>query len=258
MREQFMLYRLIVTLLLLSFSYSCANVENEPTATILKPEVDPYSFMGKLKKDIICKDIIFLHVDARQDLIEGQRVGRGESLGKIQSYPLLFSEKFNSEYLESQKLYNSRDYLSAANILTKAIQEEPDNPFLLNQYARSLFWIPSFKKDSFDTYSKLIHILDKQTKEQDSVVIDLWFAEAYWKIASLHLDQGEYQKAIFEISRFLIGYAGHLSNQAYEQAFEYLAEAHYYLKETENAKYFAKLALDINPQNKKVKIYMGN
>ena len=89
-------------------------------------------------------------------------------------------------------------------MLAGAYRDEPTNPFVLNAYARTLFWIDDRRDQSLDLNRRLIALLDQQGGTNDSVVVvDLWFHEAYWKIASLYLDRGEYKNAAVEITRFI-------------------------------------------------------
>jgi len=75
---------------------------------------------------------------------------------------------------------------------------------------------------------------------------DLWFREAYWKIASLYLDRGDYRSAAFEITRFLVGCSPQ-DPTTLRQAFDYLVETYYNLRDDEMVRLWAARALRLDP-----------
>ena len=179
-------------------------------------------------------------------------VERGQFMGKVQETPLRFSEKHDDTIRKAEELYSKKRFQEVAEILYPALHDEPGNLFILNGIARTLFWIREKRPESFDLCKKLISSLDDGIKNKEStILVDMWFFEAYWKLGSLYLDRKEYEKAIFEITRAM--YAMFIIKvddpPFYEQALSYLCEAYYFLGNYPFAKYFACKALEINPSN---------
>jgi tetratricopeptide (TPR) repeat protein len=136
-------------------------------------------------------------------------------------------------------------------LLRPALQDEPENWFLLNELARTLFWIKEGKYESFILYKRLIDLQDSKARtkgRRDVVLIDMRFPEAYWKIGCLYLDRREYDQAAYEISRALLFLPR--SGPLYEPALSYLCEAYYHLGNYTFAKYLGNRVLEFNPGNK--------
>ena len=88
-----------------------------------------------------------------------------------------------------------------------------------------------------------------------SVVIDAWFADAYWKLGTLYMDRAEYDKAAFEISRCLA--TGRSMPAALtDQAYSYLTKAHYHLGDYATAEALGRLTLRHNPDNQYVRPFL--
>ncbi len=175
------------------------------------------------------------------------RFGAGDSIGAVEPYPERLSRHHDATIARADSLYNQHRYREAAALLEGAYREEPANPFIVNADARTLFQIDDQRDRSFELYSTLIASLDRQGGTNDSVVfVDLWFQEAYWKIASLYLDRGEYKSAAFEISRFLAA-AAPRQIQARRQAMDFLVEAYFHLGEDEMVRLWAAQALRLDP-----------
>jgi tetratricopeptide (TPR) repeat protein len=179
---------------------------------------------------------------------------KGQYMGRIQAAPSRFSERHDDTIRRAEELYSAKRFPEAAQMLYSALHGEPENPFILNELARTLFWIEEKRPESFAYYKKLISLLDASVEDRHSTIrIDMWFSEAYWKLGCLYLDRNEYEKAIFEITRGMFGILSTNPGQpSYDQLLSYLCEAYYFLGNYTFAKYFACKALEINPKNEYV------
>ena len=197
------------------------------------------------------------HLEVAEDLaqrLEGTgpfTVEKGERIGKIIKRPSLLSQKHGDSIRRARDLYSKNRFREAAEILYPALRDEPENLFIMDELARTLFWIQEERSESFNLYKRLISSLDASFKEEREIVlVDMWFCEAYWKLGCLHLDRKEYEKAIFEITRGMTGMLIENPEQpGYEQALSYLCEAYHFLGNHTFAKYFACKTLEINPNN---------
>ena len=174
----------------------------------------------------------------------------------MQKLPTRYSEKHHETIIKARQLYNEKKYQETIALLLPAQEDEPNNLFILNDLARSMYWVEHMRPESFKYYRKLVDLIDSRHKSDEHVVvIDLWFAEAYWKLGTLYLDRHEYERAAYEITKAIV--AG-IDNAPfiYEQALSYLTEAYFYIGDYELAKYFYYQALSVNPKNKYVLKYM--
>ena len=182
---------------------------------------------------------------------------RAQKIGKIEPIPKTLSDSFHDEIIKSKDYYNNGLYEKAYNVLQKAIEAEPKNPFILEPFARALYQIPEQKRFSYDIYKRLISILDNSNKDNlNTITINMWFREAYWKLGTLHMDFGEWEKAQLEINRFLMSIQELKGSFVYVQALEYLTECYFELKIPELYEHFAKRTLFYNPENEYVKNYI--
>ncbi len=183
---------------------------------------------------------------------EGFHFQTGESIGVIDSYPPHLTQGHDGTLERAGSLYNRQRYSEAAALLAPAYRDEPGNAFVLNAYARTLFRIDGERDRSFDMYRRLIALLDRQGGTGDSLVsVDLWFGEAYWKVASLYLDRGDYKNAAFEISRFLAANPPR-DPRMLAQAFDYLVEAFVHLGDTEMVQLWGARTLRLHPADEYV------
>ncbi|HEV8263917.1 MAG TPA: hypothetical protein VGQ06_03130 [Gemmatimonadales bacterium] len=208
-----------------------------PDSVAVTGEPSPYAIFGA--RHLRLMHLVPFDTAARH-------VAPGEPIGKIEDHPARFSLRHHATILKARELYARRQFAEAAALLARAYVDEPDNPFVADEYARTLFWIDDRRDESFRVYRKLIEQLDRRHGTSDSVVaVDAWFAESYWKVASLYLDRGEWEPAAFEITRYLaIRGLG-----PDEQVFTYLAEAYVHLGRTEFARWSAGQALRVNPRS---------
>jgi tetratricopeptide (TPR) repeat protein len=181
----------------------------------------------------------------------------GEVLGQVSPYPEKLSENFDTQINKSKELYNQQKYNKASKILNKALKMEPENPFILNEYARSLYRLDDKSDVCYDTYKNLIRILDSTYNNSDSIlVIDVWFREAYWKLGVLHMDFGNWSDGFYEINRFLCSIQGEKGELVYEQALSYLTECAFEMGNYDLCLHFANRTLYYNPKNDYVKYYL--
>lgn len=253
LKTRFVLLACICCILLIACSQK--NVKLSPR------DID----MGKIRFFSLSgsRDFFIAHVEAKKEL-EGKPFEPGESLGHIMPFPKTLSEKYNAEILKSNELYEQRDYKQAAVILKLPIELEPYNAFILEAYAKALYR-QNLREESFVYYKRLIDLLNRGPKMNDkkmtenTIVIDFWFVDAYWKYGTLLMDRGEWKAAAFEISRFLLMNRNMCSQQPNlcVQAFSYLTEANFEMKEYNIARYYAEIALALDPSNGYVKSYLA-
>lgn len=187
-----------------------------------------------------------------------EAVKAGELVGNAAPLPAIRSARFERELRQSEVLYEDSRYDEAAAAVQQAVGSEASDPFILEAYARALYWVPGRREDSFSAYRRLVQTLDHvgASVNPDYVFVDLWFGEAYWKLAALYLDHGSYRPAICEIARTF--YTHRMDQQAAvsEQALGYLAEAYFRLGNTDRAAFFAREAIRRNPGNTSVTRYL--
>jgi tetratricopeptide (TPR) repeat protein len=178
------------------------------------------------------------------------------ALAKAQPLPVVQSERHQKEIDASMRLYEEGKYVEAARAVHAAVKDEPENEFLLECYARALYRTDSYRQSSFEIYKRLITLLDRK-EEPSNIGMDVWFVEAYWKYGTLLMDRHEWEKAAFEISRALA--TSYMVNQGQAfalQAYSYLAEAYFHMGRYDVAKYYAEVALQINPKNEYAQYYL--
>jgi len=195
------------------------------------------------------KDIVLIHVN-KTFSGEEATVEMDETIGQIEPFPEILSKQFDSNIKKSQELYNKGDYLGAAKELEFAYKTEPKNLFISFNYARALYWVDSEFEKSFDIYKKIVDQLDKENGNSDTVLtVDMWFREAYWKLATLYMDKKDWVEAFHLINRFLLSIRDFKGQPVYTQSLEYLTECSYYMKEFELAEHFANRTLHFDPNN---------
>ncbi|MDR6563138.1 MULTISPECIES: hypothetical protein [unclassified Arcicella] len=209
------------------------------------------------------------------DSLENKNVEVGVIFGKTAPFPNVLSKKFDKTIKQSQVFYKRRDFVNAYKILEKAYKEEPNNLFVLENYAKALYKIDKLKAKSFEVYKSLIEKSDKINIGRDSLLIvkkegqlipqsndeilliDAWFPEAYWKLGTLYMDEMNWEKAMIEIGRFLHLCTDNNENKAVlEQAMAYLAECAFELHNEELTSLYVKKTLAINANNTYVKNFI--
>lgn len=234
---------------------------------------------------IFNREFRFLHLVPNDMLKIKENVKPYDFFGYMEKMPDVLSKKYNFIIKKSVKLYNEEKYEQAAKILEVAVKNEPDNPFILNFYAKALYWFDN--ESSYKYYNKLIEILDNQEtgekyfkiknrdkdlleikneklrdeiKEisieiakisKENILVDYWFTESYWKLGTLYLDRSDYLRGIYEITRSMVTKKDDYKLLK-EQAYSYLCESFCFLEKPELAKYCADQVFKINPDNKYV------
>lgn len=191
--------------------------------------------------------VSYFHVDYDSTLREGDAIEAGDKIGRISPLPESYSVNFDADIKQSMHFYSQKDFKNAVAVLNSAIVLEPGNFFVLDNYARACYWID--RETSYRVYQKLVNTLDSIYYVPGYVSVDYWFAEAYWKLGTLYMDNELYDKAYFEISRALLCMQ-HLKGQyVYVQALEYLTECAFMMKDANLAKHLAKRTLHYDPGN---------
>ena len=181
----------------------------------------------------------------------------GDTLGTVEPRPVPLSARYQRTIDSASALYQRREFAAAAALLAPAYADERDNLFVADEYARTLFWIDTRRNESFEVYRQLIDRLDRQYGANDrEVVVDAWFSEAYWKIASLYLDRADWEHAAFEIARFLSVRSNDANAAALTQVYNYFAEATVHLDRHDLTRWAAEQALRANPRNTEVIGYL--
>ncbi|MBN2547177.1 MAG: hypothetical protein JXB50_15350, partial [Spirochaetes bacterium] len=203
-------------------------------------------------------DCVFFHIIPNDMLKVTEDVRISDFLGFPEKIPKEISKKNKLLIDRAKNLYSEKKYQEAAKLLETVINRESDNLFVINFYAKALYWFDNEK--SFTCYKKLVELLDSQkydekhlevkVNEKDlmlvknekmleeikeiqaelqninsgKLMIDLWFQEAYWKLGTLYLDRNDFLRGIYEITR---SYATSDDNPAVrEQAYGYLCESY--------------------------------
>jgi tetratricopeptide (TPR) repeat protein len=141
-------------------------------------------------------------------------------------------------------------------VLEPAYRDEPSNPFVLEAYGRALYYQRE-RARAFSVYRRLVDLLDAEWNSGDAttVTIDVWFADSYWKVGTLHIDRAEWERAAFEISRALaVGFMW--ERLAEDQALSYLVRAYHEMGRRDIARYYAERALERNPRNPLARRYL--
>jgi tetratricopeptide (TPR) repeat protein len=187
---------------------------------------------------------------------DGAVVSAGQPVGGFERPPAVLSTRHQGRMDSANALYDTRDYAGALAAIEPAYLDERDNPFVIETYARVLYRMGE-RAQSFVVYRQLVDLLDARWRASavDSVTVDLWFVDAYWKAGTLHMDRREWERAAFEISRALVGGLA-WEPLAEDQALSYLTRAFFELGRHEEARYYAERALGRNPRNTYARQYL--
>lgn len=186
----------------------------------------------------------------------GAVLGDGRPQSGVEAPPAELSSRHQARIAEANALYERRDYPQALAAIEPAYLDERDNPFVVETYARVLYRMGE-RAQSFAVYRQLVDLLDAQWRAEggESVTVDLWFVDAYWKVGTLHMNRREWEQAAFEISRALVGGLA-WEPLAEEQALSYLTRAYFELGRHAEARYYAERALGRNPHNTYARQYL--
>ena len=214
-----------------------------PDSVRVTGEPNPYTLFNG-------RQLVIVHLTATTGVdIVPRAVRRGDTLGSYEPLPVPLSTRHQATLDSAGAHYERREYAIAAALLAPVYAAERDNPFVANEYARTLFRIDDRRTESFDVYRRLLEQLDRRHGTNDrQVAVDPWFSEAYWKIGNLYLDRQDWDRAAFEITRFL-SVRGDVGATDLSQVYTYLAEAYVHLGRKDLARWAAEQALRGNPRN---------
>jgi tetratricopeptide (TPR) repeat protein len=183
-------------------------------------------------------------------------VAAGRPIGDVQPWPPVLSDRYQTALVEAQTRHAARDYGAAIAVLEPAYRDEPTNPFVLEAYGRALYYQRQ-REEAFSVYRRLVDLLDAEWNSDapTAVTIDVWFADAYWKVGTLHIDRAEWERAAFEINRAL-AVPFMWERLAGDQALSYLVRAYHEMDRRDVARYYAERALERNPRNMFAKRYL--
>ena len=238
---------LLVVLTGVSLISACSTGQNRAPAPP-GPGADPISTF------LAGRSVIYQHVVS--SLEPGADFAAGQQIGVVESLPTIQSECHQDLLEAARQLYARGQYLQAALIVRPAVVSEPENPFVLNEYARALFRVDSLRMESGRTYERLTTLLNRPfSSDPSALVVDFWFRDAHWKLAMLYLDIEDYSKAFIELVKV------HLTRptepEAREQLNAYFAEAAFHMGDQAGADWFVRKTLAINPKNEYVLQFRG-
>ena len=201
---------------------------------------------------------IILHIRPRESLAPGQRLGFADTIGTVAPHPRAPTEEMQTALDSARIAYERATYELSAALGKVVLSDSNPNPFLLDAYARALFRVDSLRGESKLAYQRLVAILDGQLPtEEGAVVVDPYFAEAYGKLGALHLDDGDYHAAAFELTRSVV--AARSSGAPPDflvHQFSYLTEAFVERGDSAVARWFAQQTLLLDPANQYVLPYL--
>lgn len=216
-----------------------------------------YGPQAALPKPINTVNLI--HVDFDTTLI-GRRIEQGQTIGQTDEKPLVRSARYGLHILDSEEAYEQGQYARAAAVLEEAGQREPQNPFVMYQLARALYKLDESKPRAYTLYQRLLTQLDAAVPQNDSTLnVDVWFAEAYWKLGTLYMDNQQWDEAIRSISQFLLAAPEqhYVGTALHEQILAYQTECFYNIGDREMCRYYGQRTLQLFPKNQYVKPYLA-
>lgn len=203
--------------------------------------------------------VAFTRIDFDSVLVAGRTINKGQEMRHVAETPLIRSVRYGLALIDSEKAYEAGDFVQSARLLETAAQREPDNPFITYQLARALYRTDATKPRSHTLYRRLVSQLDGAMPPNDStVVVDMGFVEAYWKLGTLQMDNEQWPDAILNISRFVLGAQSldYLDASIHEQALGYLAECFFMVRDADMCRYFGQRTLKLYPRNQYVREYL--
>ncbi|MCB2376221.1 hypothetical protein LGH70_01415 [Hymenobacter sp. BT635] len=201
-----------------------------------------------------------IHVNFDSSIRKGDTIEKGQRIGTTSLTPKVRSARYGLQILDSEAAYKKGDYATAAAVLEDAAQQEADNPFISYQLARALYKMDASKPRAYTLYQRLITQLDKAGETNDSTLnVDVWFAEAYWKLGTLYMDNAQWPEAILSISQGIIAAPKEdLANTPLqEEMLAYLTECFYHIGDRAMCQHYGQLTLKLFPQNQYVKPYLA-
>ena len=212
--------------------YSVKNSKNNT-----KPQVNNESFsIADLNlMDIFPADSVILYNLISNEALEvGSRLEKNDTYGYPAPWPIIISHNNNDSLNNAQELYENAEYNDCYNIIKEIFVAEKDNPFYLYIAAMLFYKNVNYHGVCYDMFNKLNSLAhDPNVGEEEHTQINAWFPEMYWKLGCIYLDRAEWLRAAHNITKFLVLFGQSLDNPVVEQAYGYLAEAYFYLDDTE-------------------------
>ena len=175
--------------------------------------------------------------------------------------PSAYPKPHAIDLAQSERAYADGHFAEAADQLKAFANQDPPDPSLLNQYARSLYHVPDGKSRSYAVYHRLVSLLDRYGGENASTcVVYLPFSEAYYKLATLQMDNAQWSEAAYNISRALLALAAlpDLKQVApYEEMLKYQTECFAELGNVKLCHYYGQRTLKLFPKNQYVRPYLA-
>jgi tetratricopeptide (TPR) repeat protein len=165
--------------------------------------------------------------------------------------------------LESaDRCYSNRDYAGAVVLFAQLASRYPNDWFIQERYARSMYWVNSLKSASFDIYRSLAQKLDSLAISDATeggngngrfIAINVMFSEVYWKLGTLLLDREDYRHAIQYLHRFetymLMTDQARADTRVMDQLYSFLTEAYFFLGLPRANRFYYCMTKQVNPQN---------
>lgn len=167
------------------------------------------------------------------------------------------------EVAESKRAYDDGQYGDAASLVAEAASLEPADPTVLYCYARALYRGAGTREQSYPVYKRLLTLLDAYGRESpQSVAVYLLFLEAYFKLATLQLDQEQWAAASYNLSRAAaalqtVQEARDNNPGLREQILQYQTECFAHLRQPAVCRYFGQRTLRFFPENRYVLPYLA-
>lgn len=177
--------------------------------------------------------------------------------------PIVPASPHPIEVAESERAYEDGKYAEAASLVAEAAQLAPADPTVLYCYARALYRGDETRALSYPVYQRLIALLDKYGRESPrAVTVYLPFLEAYFKLATLQLDEQQWAAASYNLSRTAAALqtmpeAAAQNARLREQVLQYQTECFANLHNPALCRYFGQRTLKFFPDNRYVRPYLA-
>lgn len=167
------------------------------------------------------------------------------------------------EVAESERAYADGRLADAVAAVAEVSKLEPADPTVLYCYARALYRGEDTRALSYPVYQRLIALLNAYGRENaHTVTVYLPFMEAYFKLATLQLDAGQWAAASYNLSRAAAALQTMHEVAAQnaplrEQILQYQTECFANLHDSKLCYYFGQRTLRFFPKNQYVKQYLA-
>lgn len=168
------------------------------------------------------------------------------------------------EVAESQRAYTDGRFADAAAAVAAVAEPDPAAPDVLFCRARALYRLSDTgRQRSYPVFLRLIKLLDDYGREDEhTVAVYTQYLEAYFKVATLQLDEGEWPDASYNLSRAALALSSMQASLTenrvmHEQILQYQTECFANLNKPELCRYFGTRTLKLFPKNKYVRPYLA-